>query len=144
MKAAAAGCAPSLALDLTRCQTGHTPSLMPTYEYGCDACGNEWEQVQRITEAAIDLCPKCGKTAAHRLISAGTNFILKGGGWYSDLYSSSKPASKTEASGAISSDSGTTTESTTSTSTTTETKAETKTEAKAPAASPSPPATSSS
>ena len=66
---------------------------MPTYEYGCEACGHEWEEVQRITEPPREVCPKCGKTAAHRLISAGTNFILKGGGWYSDLYSSSPKTS---------------------------------------------------
>jgi hypothetical protein len=33
------------------------------------------------------------KSEAHRLISGGTNFILKGGGWYSDLYS--RPKSST-------------------------------------------------
>jgi putative FmdB family regulatory protein len=80
---------------------------MPTYEYGCTICGNEWEQVQRITEAPVDVCPKCGKAGAHRLISAGTNFILKGGGWYSDLYSSSKaPANKMETNGTTSTDAG--------------------------------------
>jgi putative FmdB family regulatory protein len=69
---------------------------MPTYEYGCTECGNEWEEVQRITAPPIEVCPKCGKTSAHRLISAGTNFILKGGGWYSDLYSSSGGSKKTD------------------------------------------------
>jgi putative FmdB family regulatory protein len=79
---------------------------MPTYEYGCTACGNEWEELQRITEPPIEVCPKCGKNAAHRLISAGTGFILKGGGWYSDLYSSAKGESKKpEANGTTSSDS---------------------------------------
>jgi putative FmdB family regulatory protein len=78
---------------------------MPTYEYGCTACGHEWELTQRITEAPIELCPRCAKSAAHRLISGGTNFILKGGGWYSDLYSSSKPAGKkAEANGGEGSD----------------------------------------
>jgi putative FmdB family regulatory protein len=67
---------------------------MPTYEYGCSACGRQWEEVQRITAAPTEICPACGKAAAHRLISAGTGFILKGGGWYSDLYSSAKPAVK--------------------------------------------------
>jgi len=70
---------------------------MPTYEYACGACGHQWEQVQRIVEAPIEVCPKCAQSAAHRLISAGTNFILKGGGWYSDLYSSSKPGAKATA-----------------------------------------------
>jgi putative FmdB family regulatory protein len=66
---------------------------MPTYEYACTACGSQWEEVQRITAAPLEVCPTCGKSSAHRLISAGTGFILKGGGWYSDLYSSAKPPS---------------------------------------------------
>ena len=60
---------------------------MPTYEYGCEACGHEFEKEQRITEDPIKKCPKCGKQKARRLITQG-NFILKGGGWYADLYSS--------------------------------------------------------
>jgi putative FmdB family regulatory protein len=67
---------------------------MPTYEYACAACGHEWEQQQRITEPPVELCPKCAASTAHRLISGGTHFILKGGGWYSDLYASPKAPSK--------------------------------------------------
>jgi putative FmdB family regulatory protein len=79
---------------------------MPTYEYGCTACGKEWEELQRITEPPIEVCPACGKATAHRLISAGGGFILKGGGWYSDLYSSAKPGTKkAESNGTTSSDS---------------------------------------
>lgn len=63
---------------------------MPTYDYGCDACGNEWELEQRISADPVKKCPKCGKMKARRMISGG-NFILKGGGWYADLYH--KPAS---------------------------------------------------
>jgi putative FmdB family regulatory protein len=63
---------------------------MPTYEYSCSACGNSWEEIQKITEAPVEVCPKCSKKAAQRQISGG-NFILKGGGWYADLYSSPKP-----------------------------------------------------
>jgi putative FmdB family regulatory protein len=68
---------------------------MPTYEYGCEACGKTWELEQRITEAAIKECPACGKPEARRLISGGT-FMLKGGGWYADGYGSKKPAAKSE------------------------------------------------
>jgi putative FmdB family regulatory protein len=89
---------------------------MPTYEYACSACGSEWEEIQRITAPPLEVCPKCGKSSAHRLISAGTGFILKGGGWYSDLYSSAKPPSKKADSGdAPSADSGAKTESATAT-----------------------------
>lgn len=59
---------------------------MPTYSYRCAACGHEFERVQRITEDAIKTCPSCGADAASRLINSA-NFILKGSGWYSDLYS---------------------------------------------------------
>lgn len=58
---------------------------MPTYDYGCDACGNQWELEQRISADPVKKCPKCGKMKARRMISGG-NFILKGGGWYADLY----------------------------------------------------------
>ncbi|MCS6800075.1 MAG: zinc ribbon domain-containing protein [Myxococcota bacterium] len=65
---------------------------MPTYEYGCDACGGRFEREQRIVDPPLRDCPLCGASQARRLISQG-NFILKGGGWYADLYSS-RPASK--------------------------------------------------
>jgi putative FmdB family regulatory protein len=61
---------------------------MPTYEYVCTDCQNHWEEVQKISEPALEVCPKCSKKTAKRQISGG-NFILKGGGWYADLYSSS-------------------------------------------------------
>lgn len=67
---------------------------MPTYEYACDACGHEFEREQRMSEDPIKKCPKCGKMKARRMIG-GASFILKGGGWYADGYSSGgkKPAS---------------------------------------------------
>ncbi len=68
---------------------------MPTYEYRCDKCGHEFEREQRITEDPIKTCPKCKAAKARRLISA-TTFVLKGGGWYSDLYSSGKSRDKAD------------------------------------------------
>jgi putative FmdB family regulatory protein len=64
---------------------------MPVYEYQCTACSHEFEREQRISEDPIKKCPKCGKLKVKRLISR-TSFVLKGGGWYSDLYGSAKPA----------------------------------------------------
>ena len=108
---------------------------MPTYEYGCSACGQEWEEAQRITAPPTEICPKCGKPTAHRLISAGTNFILKGGGWYSDLYSSAKSGDKKPASNGA-----------TKTDTTSAPATETKTETKSatPSTPPPTPSTGSS
>jgi putative FmdB family regulatory protein len=65
---------------------------MPTYSYLCDACQTEFDKEQRISEDPIRKCPRCGKLKARRMISSG-NFILKGGGWYSDGYGSGKSAS---------------------------------------------------
>jgi putative FmdB family regulatory protein len=63
-----------------------------TYDYVCTACAHVWEAEQRISEDALKDCPKCHEETAKRQISGGQGFILKGGGWYSDLYSSPKPA----------------------------------------------------
>lgn len=71
---------------------------MPTYEYACDKCGHEFEREQRITDDPVKTCPECRGRRVRRLIS-NTSFVLKGSGWYSDLYSSAKPqiAEKAEA-----------------------------------------------
>ncbi len=98
---------------------------MPTYEYVCKACGNAWEANQRISEAPLTECPKCHEQTAQRLISGG-NFILKGGGWYADLYSSSPKKSESSSS-----------------TTKTETKSETKSESSSSSSSTTTPSTSS-
>jgi putative FmdB family regulatory protein len=71
---------------------------MPTYEYACSSCKHEWELEQSIKEDAITECPSCHHATAKRQISRGGGFILKGGGWYADLYSSgsNKPAAAGE------------------------------------------------
>src|SRR5262249_22640689 len=59
-----------------------------TYEYVCEACGHQWEAEQSIKDSPLKTCASCGKSTAKRLISGGTGFLLKGGGWYADLYGS--------------------------------------------------------
>lgn len=68
---------------------------MPTYDYECQACGNRLEVTQRITEAALVDCPACHAPKLQRIISA-TAFMLKGGGWYKDGYSSGPGKPRTE------------------------------------------------
>ena len=69
---------------------------MPVYEYACKGCGHEFEREQRISDAPIKKCPSCGALKARRQISR-TSFVLKGGGWYSDLYGAAKPAKAEDA-----------------------------------------------
>lgn len=59
-----------------------------TYEYLCNACGHAWEAEQSISAAPLTTCPECHAESAKRQVSGGAGFILKGGGWYSDLYGS--------------------------------------------------------
>ena len=63
-----------------------------TYEYACEACGHQWEAEQSIKDAPLKSCVSCGENKAKRLISGGTGFLLKGGGWYADGYGSKAAA----------------------------------------------------
>lgn len=58
---------------------------MPTYQYQCEGCGHEFEEFQRISEDPLDTCPKCGGKA-HRIITGGAGFLLKGSGFYTTDY----------------------------------------------------------
>lgn len=68
-------------------------TLMPIYEYACRACGHTFEEWQKMSDPPVGTCPKCKKRKVEKLISQ-TAFLLKGGGWYKDLYSSSKPGAE--------------------------------------------------
>ena len=78
---------------------------MPIYEYLCEKCSHEFEREQRITEDPVKTCPKCRGRKVKKLISQ-TSFVLKGSGWYSDLYSSSKKDDKGDKGDKKSSDKG--------------------------------------
>jgi putative FmdB family regulatory protein len=54
---------------------------MPFYEYQCQRCGHHLEAMQKVSDRPLKKCPKCGKPALTRLMSAPV-FRLKGGGWY--------------------------------------------------------------
>jgi putative FmdB family regulatory protein len=73
--------------------------IMPIYEYHCDACGHEFEALQKLSESLLVKCPSCGQEKLRKLLSAA-GFQLKGSGWYqTDFRSSgSKPAEKAGAS----------------------------------------------
>lgn len=74
---------------------------MPMYEYACEACGNQLEAHQKMSDDPLTLCPACHQERLVRLISS-SSFSLKGAGWYADGYTggspekSSKPAKKTD------------------------------------------------
>lgn len=54
---------------------------MPIYEYACSHCDYAFDELQKISEAALVHCPKCGEPSLRKLLSA-PKFRLKGQGWY--------------------------------------------------------------
>ena len=53
---------------------------MPIYEYRCNACNDEFEVTQKISDEPLRTCPKCNGPV-EKLISH-SSFVLKGSGWY--------------------------------------------------------------
>lgn len=68
---------------------------MPIYEYRCAACKHELEALQKLSDAPLRTCPKCGKDELSKLLSAA-GFHLKGSGWYATDFKNAgaKPATK--------------------------------------------------
>ena len=82
---------------------------MPTYQYHCTKCDQEFDVFQSMTENALTTCRKdvCrmnkwGKGKVKKLISAGAGLIFKGSGFYITDYRSEsyKEAAKKESSAA--------------------------------------------
>ena len=77
---------------------------MPIYEYACQDCGHRLDALQKVADAPLVDCPKCGNPALKRLLSA-PRFRLKGQGWYEtdfkkdnqrNLHGDKEPAKKTD------------------------------------------------
>jgi putative FmdB family regulatory protein len=66
---------------------------MPIYEYECSQCHQTSDALQKVNDPAPETCPRCGAQHSLSRLVSRTSFVLKGGGWYADLYSSSKPKS---------------------------------------------------
>lgn len=65
---------------------------MPTYEYKCEKCGNEFEEFQSMSAEAKANCPECG-AEAKRMISLNSGIIFKGKGFYVNDYKAKNSAS---------------------------------------------------
>ena len=79
-------------------------TLMPLYEYQCEACEHRFEKIQKYSDPHADVCPKCGG-AVRKLVSSPA-IQFKGSGWYITDYAkkSSTDASSSKSSSDKSSD----------------------------------------
>jgi len=53
---------------------------MPTYGYKCQKCANEFDVLQKMTDAPVAACPKCGGPVKRMFHPIG--IIFKGSGFY--------------------------------------------------------------
>ena len=68
---------------------------MPLYEYRCEACGHQFEVIQKFSDAPVSVCPNCGAGPVAKLLSSPA-IQFKGSGWYITDYArkdAGKPAS---------------------------------------------------
>lgn len=59
---------------------------MPTYDYACRGCPNEFEHRQPISEDPLQQCPSCNAPLLYRKISGGAGVVFKGTGFYETDY----------------------------------------------------------
>ena len=100
---------------------------MPTYGYRCGSCGHEFEIRQKITDEALETCPKCQGKLAKMVYPAGV--IFTGSGYYTTDYKASGKSDSASSNGAASS-SEVSSDSAGKTETKSESKPETKPESK--------------
>ena len=55
---------------------------MPTYQYRCTACNDEFEIIQSMTDPSLDSCNKCDGQII-RIIGSNIGIQFKGSGFYS-------------------------------------------------------------
>jgi len=63
-------------------------TVMPTYDYECDACGHKFEHYQSMKDDVLTKCPECKKKKLRRLFGAGAAVVFKGSGFYQTDYRS--------------------------------------------------------
>jgi putative FmdB family regulatory protein len=73
---------------------------MPTYEYRCQKCGHQFEEIQGIKAEPLARCPQKGcRGKVKRLISTGGGLLFKGSGFYATDYRSEGYKSAAKADG---------------------------------------------
>ncbi len=54
---------------------------MPIYAFECEACGHQFDRLQKMSDPDPSDCPECGAARIKRQLTA-PSFRLSGSGWY--------------------------------------------------------------
>lgn len=84
---------------------------MPTYTYGCKACGHEFDVFHSISATPKIACESCDSTKVERHLGTGGGIIFKGSGFYETDFKGKKGSKPAEAKSESKSEGGTKTES---------------------------------
>lgn len=71
--------------------------IMPTYEYHCQACKHQFDELQSFSDPELKKCPKCGKKKLKRAFGVGAAVLFKGSGFYQTDYRSQSYQSSAQA-----------------------------------------------
>ncbi|NBW54300.1 MAG: zinc ribbon domain-containing protein [Betaproteobacteria bacterium] len=74
---------------------------MPIYAYKCSACGFAKDQLQKMSDPPLSVCPACDKPSYSKQLTAA-GFQLKGSGWYATDFKGGANSSPATSEGASS------------------------------------------
>lgn len=63
---------------------------MPIYEYHCEKCGLDFDELQPILSEAKTVCPSCGKSKSVKRVFSKPNLRFIGSGFYENDYKKKK------------------------------------------------------
>jgi putative FmdB family regulatory protein len=78
---------------------------MPIFEYQCQACGHQFDVLQKAGAGPLRKCPECSALKLRKRLSA-PSFHLKGSGWYKAAASNKDAPSDTARADTSGSDGG--------------------------------------
>ena len=73
---------------------------MPIYAYKCTSCGFAQDEMQKVSDAPLTVCPSCGKADYAKQVTAA-GFALKGTGWYATDFKGGAASPRSQARGAF-------------------------------------------
>lgn len=81
---------------------------MPTYQYRCRQCGEEFEKVQSFSDDSTPKCPGCGTRSKKNVakVFGAVGITFKGSGFYKNDHGSKTATTTDSPSSSGSSDSG--------------------------------------